>query len=68
MRKIMTKKQEKRLNRIKALLAECKSMISVTLNETIQTDKVKKQCYIPFQDRLTTLKSETQLKKLRYYL
>ncbi len=67
-RKKMTKQQQKRLSRIYDSLNGCKEIISNTVKETYQAKNIKKHQYIPFRDRLNTLKSETQLKKLRFYL
>ncbi len=64
----MTKKQARRLSQIKELLSDCKFFISETVSETYEQKKVKKHIYVPFRERLNTLQSETQLKKLRFYL
>ena len=64
----MTKKQEKRLNRIQALLTECNSIISDRFIAPYQNQKIKKNKYIPFRERLNTLRSEIELKRLRFYL
>ena len=61
----MTKKQARRLSQIKELLSDCKSFISETVSETYEQKKVKKHIYVQFRERLNTLQSETQLKKLK---
>jgi hypothetical protein len=64
----MTKKQIMRIDSVQEMLGDCKTMISGSYSLNVIEKKVKKHVYIPFSERLSTIKSDLEFKKLRYYI